>query len=204
MTKIALYDFKNSKSDKIDVVDGLFDVEVKPEILHLVVNAYLAAGRSGSANTKTRSRVAGGGKKPYKQKGTGRARAGTSSSPLWRGGGVIFGPEPRKYDKKINKKVRKLALKMALSSKKDQTIVLKDFSVESGKTKDAVKLFKEADINKSLIVLGEQNEMVLRATSNIPNIKVIGRNKLNVYDLLKYDQVCIDKEVLSVLEKELV
>lgn len=199
-----MYDFVGSKEAEIDVNADLFDVEVKKDVLHLVVKAFLAKKRAGSANCKSRGFVAGGGRKPWKQKGTGRARAGSTSSPLWRGGGVIFGPTPRKYVLKINKKVKKLALRMALSSKKDDTTILRGFNVDSAKTKDAVLMLDKINAKNAFIVIAGDDVKTERAVNNIPNVKMVKRNQINVYDILKYKQLCISEEVLSTLEKELV
>lgn len=204
MTKLKLYDFVGDKEAEVEASADLFDVEVKKEVLHLVVKAFLAQRRAGTACAKTRGQVSGGGRKPWKQKGTGRARAGTTTSPLWRGGGVTFGPSPRDYVMKINKKVKRLALKMALSSKKDNTVILKGFKVDSAKTKDAALMLNKINADNAFIVVSDNDVSTERAVKNLPNIKMVKRNQMNVYDILKYKNVCIAEEVLSTLEKELV
>ncbi|PZM79800.1 MAG: 50S ribosomal protein L4 [Candidatus Margulisiibacteriota bacterium] len=203
MVILQVYDFKKDQKDMIEVNSDIFDVVVKNEVMHQVVEAYLAGGRTGSANTKNRSDVSGGGRKPWKQKGTGRARAGSTRSPLWRGGGVIFGPTPRDFVKKINKKVKRLALKMALSAKRTETLVVRGFEISNPKTNEAIKLMKKADINNSLIIMNMVSDNLARATNNIAGIKVIRPNEINVYELLKFKNICIDSEALSTIDKEL-
>lgn len=202
MVSLRAYDFGKKQESTIDVNNDIFDVEVKRDILHFVVTAYRAKARAGTAKAKTRGEVRGGGSKPWRQKGTGRARSGTKTSPLWNGGGVVFGPQPRSYEKKVNKKIKRLALKMALTAKRDETVILKDFKVDEPKTKLAVQMLSDAKIEKPLIVVSQKDESLVRATNNIANLKMIELKQLNVYDILKYKNLCLSADALELINKE--
>ncbi|MBU0579663.1 MAG: 50S ribosomal protein L4 [Candidatus Margulisbacteria bacterium] len=161
--------------------------KIKGSLLHQMAVDYLAKKRSGSANTKTRSEVSGGGRKPWAQKGTGRARAGSTRSPLFRGGGVIFGPKPRKYGGIYTKQFKKAALRSALLNKSKTWFVLKEIEAKHGKTKEVVELLKHFKVKSALFVDEKISDLFLRATRNIKEVKAISLNSVNVYDLLKYE-----------------
>lgn len=196
---------KNEQVGEIELKDAIFSVPVKAHLLHEVVNMQLAKRRSGTASTKGRSEVRGGGRKPWRQKGSGRARAGTRSSPLWRGGGVTFGPKPRDFTPKINKKIRKQALKMALTSKckENQMVVLEGFELEEIKTKAFVEIMQAFEIDSVLVVLPEHDEIVEKSARNVPYTKVLRPDGLNVYDILKYQHLILTKDAVPKIEAAL-
>lgn len=204
MVILKQYDFKKMQFNQIDVGSGIFDIEVRNDIIHHVVDAYLTNRRAGTACTKGRSEVSGSGRKPWKQKGTGRARSGSVQSPLWRGGAVAFGPKPRDFFKKVNKKVKRLAIKMVMAAKKEDLLILHDFYLDKPKTKDVYQMLKSASITNSLIVLNDVSANIEMATSNIQGIKVIKLSEMNVYEVLLYKQLCIDDEAIAVMQKEFV
>ncbi|MCF8040066.1 MAG: 50S ribosomal protein L4 [Desulfohalobiaceae bacterium] len=198
-------DQENNQVGEIELVEEIFGVEVKPEVLHQVVKAHLAAKRVGTASCKTRSNIRGGGAKPWRQKGTGRARAGTRRSPLWNGGAVTHGPTPRSYQLKVNKKLKKAALKMALSGKlMDQSLlILDEIRLDRPKTRDFLEVKNKLALKKALIVLPKQDNNVELATRNVPGINVIEQSNLNVYDILNASQVILTKEVIEHLQERL-
>jgi large subunit ribosomal protein L4 len=205
MPTVTVCNSKNEQVGEIELQDAVFSVPVKAHLLHEVVNMQLAKRRSGTASTKGRSEVRGGGRKPWRQKGSGRARAGTRSSPLWRGGGVTFGPKPRDFTPKINKKIRKQALKMALSSKckENQMVVLDGFDLGAIKTKAFVEILQAFEMNSVLVVIPEQNEIVEKSARNVPHTKVLCSDGLNVYDILKYENLMLTKDVVPKIEAAL-
>jgi large subunit ribosomal protein L4 len=205
---MALVDVVNSAGEVIsqtELNDAIFNVPVKKSVLHLVVTAQLAAKRAGSASVKRRSDVQGSRHKLYRQKGTGRARKGDIKSPVLRGGGVIFGPDPRDYSKKVPKKVRKLALKMALTSKiQDQkVIVLDQLDMAEIKTKVFAGIVKTLGAEKALIVTGEKNEKVELSSRNLPGVKILQTQGLNVYDILKFSKLVIVQPAIEGIEGRL-
>ncbi len=187
--------------------DNLLELEKGTQAVHDVVIAHMAGERAGTASTKTRSDVRGGGAKPYRQKGTGRARAGTKSSPVWTGGGVTFGPKPRDYDKKVNKKVKKLALKRAFSEqvKAESVTVLDELTLADHKTKNVQKLLDSLKMSDArvLLVVKEYDETMLRATRNIASLCVISAKSVNVYQLLYSQKVIFTKEALDAFTQRL-
>lgn len=191
MAKLQVVDQNNQKVGDIELAPEVFEVEIQPEILNLVVRAQRAAKRSGTHATKTRGMKSGGGRKPWRQKGTGRARAGSSRSPLWRGGAVLFGPQPRDYSFKVNKKVRKLALQMALSSRvaEDKMTVVKSIDLAEIKTKAFAAIVEKLGLGKTLIVAKDADTTLALSARNVPNVKVIEADKLNVYDVLLYPEL---------------
>ena len=205
MPTVTVCNSKNEQVGEIELQDAVFSVPVKVHLLHEVVNMQLAKRRSGTASTKGRSEVRGGGRKPWRQKGSGRARAGTRSSPLWRGGGVTFGPKPRDFTPKINKKIRKQALRMALSSKckENQMVVLDGFDLSEIKTKAFVEILQAFEMNSVLVVIPEQNEIVEKSARNVPHTKVLYSDGLNVYDILKYENLMLTKDVVPKIEAAL-
>ena len=204
MATVKVYDQHKQESGEITLAPEVFEVQAKPEILHLVVRAQLAQRRAGTHSTKTRAAVSGGGSKPWKQKGTGRARSGSNRSPVWRGGAIVFGPSPRSYAFKVNKKVRSLALRMALSSRlaRESLLVVKGLELAEAKTKYFAEIVKDLGLSKALFVLPEGNVSVERASRNIPNIKVLTVSQLNVYDVLCYKElVLLEGSVTPITER---
>lgn len=194
MAKIQVVDQNNTKVGDIELAPEIFEVEIRPEILQLVVRSQLAARRSGTHATKTRTTVRGGGRKPWRQKGTGRARAGSMRSPLWRGGAIVFGPQPRDYSFKVNKKIRRLALKMALSSRlsEDKLRVVKGIELSEIKTKAFADVADKLGMGgKTLIVAKDADKNLLLSARNIPGVKVLEADKLNVYDVLLYPELIL-------------
>lgn len=191
MANVKIFDQTKREVGELELAPEVFEVPVRPELLHLVVRAQLAAKRAGTHCTKTRGEVSGGGHKPWRQKGTGRARAGSNRSPLWRGGAIIHGPRPRSYEFKVNRKVRQLALKMALSAKLgDSSLVIVDkFEVPEVKTRLMAKVAGDLGLKKALIVLPESDNTLELSARNLPGIKVIRQDMLNVYDVLGHEQL---------------
>ncbi|KAB1442327.1 50S ribosomal protein L4 [Pseudodesulfovibrio senegalensis] len=204
MTKLSIFDQNKKEVGNIELAPEVFEVEIRPEILQLVVRAQLAAKRSGTHATKTRNTVRGGGRKPWRQKGTGRARAGSVRSPLWRGGAITFGPQPRSYEFKVNKKVRKLAMKMALSSRasENKLMVVKAIDMPEIKTRAFADVKKALGLEKALIVVKEADKNLALSARNIPGIKVVEAEKLNVYDVLLYPElVMLEGAAVDVQER---
>ncbi len=205
MAVTEVYNTDNKKVGEVELNDALFGLEVKKHILHDIVKMQLANRRAGTASTKTRTEVRGGGAKPYRQKGTGRARAGTNNSPLWRGGGVTFGPKPRDYSYKLPKKVRKLGLRMALSTRFSESnmLVLDGFDLADIKTNQFVEVMKKLEIENGLIVIPGNNENLERSSRNVQGFKVIQTDGLNVYDILLHRRLVLLQPCLDQLEKRL-
>src|SRR5210317_903738 len=205
MAVTEVFNTDNKKVGEVELNDALFGLEVKKHILHDVVKMQLAKRRAGTASTKTRTEVRGGGAKPYRQKGTGRARAGTNRSPLWRGGGVIFGPKPRDYSYKLPKKVRKLGVRMALSTRfsEKNMLVLDGFDLADIKTKQFVDVMKKLNIENGLIVIPEKNENLEKSSRNVHGYKVIQADGLNVYDILLHRRLVLLQPCLGQLEERL-
>ena len=204
--KVDVVTNTNQKSGEVELNPDIFASKINRAVMHQAVLMQLAGKRSGTASTKNRSAVSGGGKKPWRQKGTGLARAGTIRSPLWVGGGRIFGPTPRDFSQKLPKKMRKLALKSALSSKlKDEDImVLEDISIDSPRTKTMVETFQNLGIEKkALIVCAEKDEILYKSCRNIPGIKVLLPQGLNVYDILYHDKLIVFEKALAKIEERL-
>ena len=205
---MAICDVLNTLAEKvgeIDLNDTLFSVEVKTGILHEVVCMQRANRRSGNACTKTRGEVSGGGAKPWKQKGTGRARAGSNRSPVWRGGGTVFGPSPRDYSYSMPKKVKKLAIKMALSARNQEgnLVVIDNFKMPEIKTKDFVKVMNNFRFENCLIITDENDETIGLSARNAIGFKVLPVAGLNVYDILKYSKLMLLQSSLAKIEERL-
>ena len=204
MAKIDVFDVKNSKVGSVDLHDAILDYPVNTVLIHEVVKMQLACRRAGTHATKTKGLVSGGGRKPWKQKGTGRARAGSSRSPLWRGGGTIFGPQPRDYSYSMPKKKVKNALKSAIHAKYDAgcVTVIDNLFVENGKTKEAVEILKAFNADRRvLIVVDAIDEKVVRAFSNIPYADILHVDGLNVYDIMNSYKIIFLKNSLPMVEK---
>ena len=203
MPKVALYDIKGQVIGDIELSENVFGQEANEPVVHQAVVAHLANCRQGTQSAKTRSEVSGGGIKPYRQKGTGRARQGSTRSPQFTHGGVVFAPKPRDYTQQINRKVRRLALKCALSSKvaDSELIVFNALNIEAPKTKEMVKVLKTVEAEKALIVLAEKDETVIRAAANIPNVATTLVTTLNTYDVLKYKKLILTKDSVAKIEE---
>ena len=205
MVEMNIHTIDGKKIGEIELDNNLFDAKINKHVVHQIVKRYLAGKRRGTASTKNRSEVSGGGKKPWKQKGTGRARAGSIRSPLWVGGGVIFGPENRDYSYPIPKKMRLVALKSILSdkAKNNNIIILDDLELKEGKTKEIISIFNNLNLegNKVLIVIDKEDELIKRAVSNLEGIMVITANKINTYELINYKKIIITKDALKVIEE---
>ncbi len=205
---MAVVDVQNINGEKVsqmDLADSIFNVPLKGSIMHEVVTMQLARRRSGSASVKHRSDVKGSGRKLFRQKGTGRARRGNIKSPLLRGGGVAFGPDPKSYSYNVPKKVRKLALKMALTSKfqENAILVLDRFELEKIKTRKFVEVLNSLDVKNVLIVTDKKNENLELSSRNVPGVKVLKIEGLNVYDILKYKNLILAESSIEVIERRL-
>ncbi len=204
MPNVAMYNMSGESVGTIDLSDVVFGQEVNKVALHEVVKNYLANQRQGTQSTKTRTEVSGGGKKPWRQKGTGRARQGSTRAPQWMGGGVALGPKPRDYRYTLNKKLRKLAFKSALSSKvEDSTIVVVDnIELEAIKTKTIADMIAKLPVEGSaLIVTADKNEMVYRSAKNIEGVSTTFVGQMNVYELLKYEYMVVTKDAVAKIEE---
>jgi large subunit ribosomal protein L4 len=204
MAKLAVLNNTGKKVSDIELSDGIFAIEPNKAAMHLVVVNYLASQRQGTQSTLTRSEVSGGGKKPWRQKGSGRARQGSTRSPQWYHGGIAHGPKPRAYGFSINKKVRRLAMKSALSSKlaADEIIVLDSFGLDEIKTASAVKVLEAVKAaKKTLVVLPEKDDVVYKSARNIEGVNVTLVNTLNVYDILNCDSIVVLKDAVTKIEE---
>jgi large subunit ribosomal protein L4 len=193
MAVVDVFDIEKKKVAEVDLNDTVFAAEVNEAIIYDVVKMQLASRRSGTASTKTRSDVRGGGKKPWRQKGTGRARSGTSRSPIWRSGGTVFGPHPRDYSYSIPKKVRKKALISALSMKlkENKMVILKDFPMDKISTRVFKSVFDLFSLKKALFVLDDNNEVLLKSSRNMKNVKMVRSEGINVYDILNHEHLIL-------------
>ena len=204
MPKIDVYNINGEVVENIELSEDIFGIEVNENTLYLAVKNQLANRRQGTHSTKTKSEVSGGGKKPWKQKGTGRARQGSTRSAQWIKGGIIFGPKPRSYRYTLPKKVKRIALKSALTSKvnDNEMLVLDELKFEDFKTKQMVGVLSNLNVSESvLIVLGECNRKVINSARNIPGVKVSLTNTINVYDILKHEKIILTKEAVSKIEE---
>ncbi|QAT41401.1 50S ribosomal protein L4 [Clostridium sp. JN-9] len=203
MPTVGLFNKEGQKVDEIQLSDSVFGFEVNKDALHQVVVAQLANKRQGTQSSKTRSEVSGGGIKPWRQKGTGRARQGSIRAPQWIHGGIVFAPKPRDYRVSIPKSMRKVAMKSALSSKvlDNQLIVIDSLEVAVPKTKEMVAVLKAFNANKTLIVTAEANQNVYKSARNIEGVAVLPVNNLNVYEILKYDKFIVTKDAVSKIEE---
>ena len=203
MPNVALLNIKGENIGDITLSETVFGQPVNAAVMHEVVVAHLANCRQGTQSAKTRAEVSGGGKKPWRQKGTGRARQGSTRSPQWRHGGVVFAPKPRDYTIRVNKKVKRLAMKSALSSKveENELIVFDALNIEAPKTKEMVKVLKAVDVSKALIVLADKDEAVERASANIEGVKTTLVGTLSVYEILKYEKLILTKASVEKIEE---
>jgi large subunit ribosomal protein L4 len=203
MSTVEVKNIKNEKVGEVELNDQIFNREVKTYLLHDVVRQQRAAKRAGTASTKTRREVRGSGAKPWRQKGTGRARAGTRKSPIWRGGGTTFGPKPRDYSFKLNRKVRQQAISMAMSARfqEGNLVVLDDFTMEAIKTKDFVTIMQVLDLNNALIVVDADNDELSKSSRNVPGYKVMKTEGVNVYDILLHEKLVVLQPAIERLEE---
>ena len=205
MPKAPLFDVKGNRLGEVELPDAVFGIEPNEYAVHEAVTLQLASRRSGTHDTKTISEVAGGGRKPWRQKGTGRARHGSRRSPLWRGGGVVFGPTPRKYGYSMPKKVRRLALLSALSARAqgDAVFVVDSLELPEPSTKAMAMLFDAIGVEKPLVVTAVKDEVVEKSTRNIPNALALGVAGLNVYDVVNHQALIIAREAVAKAEEAL-
>ena len=203
MAKVSVYNIEGSQVGEIELNDSVFGVEVNEHLVHMAVAAQLAAKRQGTQSAKTRAEVSGGGKKPWRQKGTGHARQGSTRAPQWTGGGVVFAPKPRTYTIKMNKKERRLALKSALTSRvnENKLIVLDSFNMDEIKTKKFQAVMNNLKVSKALVVMAEKNDNIVLSARNIPAVKTALTNTINVYDILKYDTVVVTKDAVNAIQR---
>ena len=203
MAKVAVLNMAGNEVDTIELNDAVFGVEINEHLVHMAVLQQLANNRQGTQKAKTRSEVSGGGKKPYRQKGTGHARQGSTRAPHYTGGGVVFAPVPRDYSFKLNKKEKRAALKSALTSRvaENKLIVLDELKLEEIKTKKFVEVMNNLKVNKALVVLNEMDTNVIASAANIPTVKTAQTNEINVFDVLKYDTVVVTKAAVATIEE---
>jgi 50S ribosomal protein L4, bacterial/organelle len=203
MPKVALYNIEGQQVGDLELTDSIFGVEVNKEAMHQVVKMQLANKRQGTQSALTRGEVSGGGIKPWRQKGTGRARQGSTRAPQWIHGGVVFAPKPRDYSYTVPKKIKRLAMLSALSSKvvDNDMIVIDQLSMEAPKTKVVADMLKAFEAKKALIVVPEKDEVAYKSARNIENVAILPVNNLNVYDILKYDKFIITKDAVSKVEE---
>ena len=203
MANVAVYNMEGKEVDKIELNDSIFGVEINEHLVHMAVLQQLANKRQGTQKAKTRSEVRGGGRKPWRQKGTGHARQGSTRSPQWTGGGVVFAPTPRDYSFKLNKKEKRAALKSALTSRvvENKFVVVDELKLDEIKTKKFVEVLKNLNVEKALVVLNDMDEKVIASAANIPTVKTTQTNELNVFDVLKYDTVVVTKAAVEAIEE---
>ena len=203
MANVSVYNMEGKEVDKIELSDAVFGVEVNEHLVHMAVVAQLANKRQGTQKAKTRSEVSGGGRKPWRQKGTGHARQGSTRAPQWTGGGVVFAPTPRDYTIRLNKKEKRLALKSVLTNcvNENKCIVLDELKFDEIKTKKMQAVLDALNVSKALIVLNENDANVVKSARNIANVQTALTNTINVYDILKYNTVVVTKAAVATIEE---
>ena len=203
MANVSVYNIEGKEVGSIELNDAVFGVEVNEHLVHMAVVNQLANNRQGTQSAKTRSEVSGGGRKPWRQKGTGHARQGSTRSPQWTGGGVVFAPKPRDYSFKMNKKEKRIALLSALSSKvaDNKIVVLDAFNLDGVKTKKFAEVMSNLKVDKALVVIEGENKNVVLSGRNIPTVKVSATNEINTYDVLKYETLVVTKAAVEKLEE---
>ena len=203
MANVSVYNMEGNEVGSMELNDAVFGVEVNEHLVHMAVVQQLANNRQGTQKAKTRSEVSGGGRKPWRQKGTGHARQGSTRAPQWTGGGVVFAPVPRDYSFKINKKEKREALKSALTSRVEaqKFVVLDELKLEAIKTKDFVKVLNNLNVSKALVVMGDKDVVIEKSAANVPDVKTTQATLLNVYDILKYDTVITTKAAVEKIEE---
>jgi large subunit ribosomal protein L4 len=203
MANVSVYNMEGNEVGKIELNDAIFGVEVNEHLVHMAVVQQLANKRQGTQKAKTRSEVSGGGRKPWRQKGTGHARQGSIRAPQWTGGGVVFAPTPRDYSFKLNKKEKRAALKSALTSKvqENKFIVVDELKLDEVKTKKFAAVLGNLNVDKALVVLNDNDQNVVLSARNIPNVKTALTNTINVYDIMKYNTVIATKAAIATIEE---
>ena len=203
MANVSVYNIEGKEVGSIELNDAVFGVEVNEHLVHMAVVNQLANNRQGTQSAKTRSEVSGGGRKPWRQKGTGHARQGSTRAPQWTGGGIVFAPKPRDYSFKMNKKEKRIALLSALSSKvaESKIVVLDEFKLDEIKTKKFVEVMNNLKVKNALVVLEGTNKNVVLSGRNIPSVKVTATNEINTYDVLKYTTLVVTKAAVEKLEE---
>ena len=203
MANVSVYNIEGKEVGSIELNDAVFGVEVNEHLVHMAVVNQLANNRQGTQSAKTRSEVSGGGRKPWRQKGTGHARQGSTRSPQWTGGGVVFAPKPRDYSFKMNKKEKRIALLSSLSSKvaDNKIVVLDAFNLDEVKTKKFAEVMSNLKVDKALVVIEGENKNVVLSGRNIPTVKVSATNEINTYDVLKYETLVVTKAAVEKLEE---
>ena len=203
MANVSVYNIEGKEVGSIELNDAVFGVEVNEHLVHMAVVNQLANNRQGTQSAKTRSEVSGGGRQPWRQKGTGHARQGSTRAPQWTGGGIVFAPKPRDYSFKMNKKEKRIALLSALSSKvaESKIVVLDEFKLDEIKTKKFVEVMNNLKVENALVVLEGENKNVVLSGRNIPTVKVSATNEINTYDVLKYETLVVTKAAVEKLEE---
>ena len=203
MANVSVYNMEGKEVGTMELNDAVFGVEVNDHLVHAVVVAQLANKRQGTQKAKTRSEVSGGGRKPWRQKGTGHARQGSTRAPQWTGGGVVFAPTPREYTIKLNKKERRLALKSVLTAKvqENKFIVLDELKFDEIKTKNFQAVLNNLNVNKAMVVLNDNDKNVVMSAKNIPNVITAQTNTINVYDILKYNTMIVTKAAVETIQE---
>ena len=203
MATVSVYNMEGNEVGTIELSDAVFGVDVNEHLVHMAVVAQLANKRQGTQKAKTRSEVSGGGRKPWRQKGTGHARQGSTRAPQWTGGGVVFAPTPRDYTIRLNKKEKRLALKSALTSRlqENKLIVVDELKFDEIKTKNFVNVMNNLKADKALVVLNENDANVVMSARNIPTVKTALTNTINVYDILKYNTLILTKDAVATIEE---
>ena len=203
MANVSVYNIEGKEVGTIELNDAVFGVEVNEHLVHMAVVSQLANNRQGTQSAKTRSEVSGGGKKPWRQKGTGHARQGSTRAPQWTGGGVVFAPKPRDYSFKMNKKEKRIALLSALSSKvaESKIVVLDEFKMDEVKTKKFAEVMNNLKVNKALVVVEGENKNIVLSGRNIPAVKVSATNEINTYDVLKYETLVVTKAAVEKIQE---
>ena len=203
MANVSVYNMEGKEVGTIELNDAVFGVEVNEHLVHMAVVSQLANKRQGTQKAKTRSEVSGGGRKPWRQKGTGHARQGSTRAPQWTGGGVVFAPTPRDYTIKLNKKERRLALKSVLTAKvqENKFIVLDELKFDEIKTKNFQAVLNNLNVNKAMVVLNENDKNVVMSAKNIPNVITAQTNTINVYDILKYNTMIVTKAAVETIQE---
>lgn len=203
MANVAVYNMEGNEVGSMELSDAVFGAKISEHLVHMAVVQYLANKRQGTQKAKTRAEVRGGGRKPWKQKGTGHARQGSIRAPQWKGGGVVFAPTPRDYSFKMNKKEKRAALKSVLTSKVNDSkfIVLDELKLDEIKTKRFVEILNNLKVQKALVILNDTDQNVILSARNVPKVKTAQTNTINVYDILKYDTVVITKDAVATIEE---
>ena len=203
MANVTVYNMEGNEVGTMELNDAVFGVEINEHLVHLAVVRQLANNRQGTQKAKTRSEVRGGGRKPWRQKGTGHARQGSTRAPQWTHGGVVFAPVPRDYSFKLNKKEKRAALKSVLTSRVNESkfIVVDELKLDSIKTKNFVQVLNNLKVEKALVVLNDMDTNVIKSASNVPTVKTAQTNELNVFDVLKYDTVVVTKDAVKTIEE---